>query len=241
MDVLLNYYDFLMNIFQKVKMTQFPNIEKAAEMIFQALKAGGRFLVTGTGHSHMIAEEFYARAGGFAQVCPILPTEFMLHEHPLKSTEVERISEYAEVIMKLYKIKAQDVIMIVSNSGRNGMIVELSRLAKEAGTKVIALTNIKHSKSELSRHPSGKRLYDFADIVIDNCGEHGDAAFQFEGLETPMGATSTAVGAFIAQAVSILLAKKFIDNNMEAPVFKSSNVDGGDEWNNILFSKYYNL
>ena len=112
------YYEYVVRNLNELCKTQSTNLEDAANMIFDALRNSGRFLVTGTGHSHMFAEEFYVRAGGFAHVNPILPGEFLLHEHPLKSTEVERIEQYAGVIMRLYKISSKDVLVIASNSGK---------------------------------------------------------------------------------------------------------------------------
>ena len=235
------YYEYVVRNLNELCKTQSTNLEDAANMIFDALRNSGRFLVTGTGHSHMFAEEFYVRAGGFAHVNPILPGEFLLHEHPLKSTEVERIEQYAGVIMRLYKISSKDVLVIASNSGRNGMTVELARLAKESGTKVIAFTNPRRPGGEKSRHSSGKYLYEYADIVIDSCTAPGDAGFRVPGLELCMGATSTIIGAFVAQTISILLAQKFNDNNMIPPVFKSSNIEEGDEWNEKLFAQYYGI
>lgn len=234
------YYQHVAVNLEKLYSTQIEKMDSAADCIFNTIQNDGRFLVTGTGHSHMFAEEFYVRAGGFAQVTAILPSEFLLHEHPLKSTEVERVEEYAKVIMKIYKISKNDVLVIASNSGKNGMVVELARLAQKCGSKVIAFTNPSHPE-EGSRHSSGKYLCDFSDIVIDNCAGPGDASFFVEEAGTGMGATTTISGAFVAQMISILLAKKYNQVGKKPPVFKSSNVSGGDDWNRELFSKYYGV
>jgi uncharacterized phosphosugar-binding protein len=236
-----NFYKYVTGNLEKLYRTQMEKIDEAATCIFEALQNGGRFLVTGSGHSHMFAEEFYVRAGGFAQVSPILPNEFLLHDHPLKSTIIERLEAYAKVIVDLYTINSKDVLVIASNSGRNGMSVELAKMAQECGTKVIAFTNPYHPEGSTSRHSSGKYLCDFSDVVIDNCTGPGDAAFFVEEANTGMGATSTMTGAFVAQTISILLAKKYKQAGMQPPVFKSSNVDGGDEWNKELFARFYGV
>lgn len=236
-----NYYQYVTANLEKLYTTQIEKIDEAATCIFEALQNGGRFLVTGSGHSHMFAEEFYVRAGGFAQVSPILPNEFFLHDHPLKSTVIERLEAYAKVIFDLYKINSKDVLVIASNSGRNGMTVELAKMAQECGVKVIAFTNPNHLAGSKSRHSSGKYLGDFSHVVIDSCTGPGDAAFFVEEANTGMGATSTMAGAFVAQTISILLAKKYHQAGLKPPVFKSSNVDGGDEWNKELFAKYYGV
>jgi uncharacterized phosphosugar-binding protein len=236
-----NFYKYVTGNLEKLYRTQMEKIDEAATCIFEALQNGGRFLVTGSGHSHMFAEEFYVRAGGFAQVSPILPNELLLHDHPLKSTIIERLEAYAKVIVDLYTINSKDVLVIASNSGRNGMSVELAKMAQECGTKVIAFTNPYHPEGSTSRHSSGKYLCDFSDVVIDNCTGPGDAAFFVEEANTGMGATSTMTGAFVAQTISILLAKKYKQAGMQPPVFKSSNVDGGDEWNKELFARFYGV
>ncbi|WML27214.1 SIS domain-containing protein [Neobacillus sp. OS1-33] len=236
-----SYYQYVTANLEKLYTTQIEKMGEAATCIFEALQHGGRFLVTGSGHSHMFAEEFYVRAGGFAQVSPILPNEFFLHDHPLKSTVIERIEAYAKVIFDLYKITSKDVLVIASNSGRNGMTVELAKMVQECGTKVIAFTNPIHPAGSKSRHSSGKYLCDFSNVVIDSCTGPGDAAFYVEEANTGMGATSTMAGAFVAQTISILLAKKYHQAGLKPPVFKSSNVDGGEEWNKELFAKYYGV
>ncbi len=238
---LQDFHNYVTEAVEKFYFTQLNNLKAAADLIAESIIKSGKFFVTGTGHSHMIAEEFYARAGGFGNVYPILPSEFMLHEHPLKSTAVERVTDYAGVIMKIYKIKQEDVMLIASNSGRNGMIVELARLVQEQGAKVIALTNPRKPENERSRHPGGKYLYEYADVVIDNCTGAGDAVFYVEEAGTCMGALSTITGAYGAQFISVLLSKKLASRGMIPPVFKSSNMDGGDEWNRALFEKYYGV
>jgi uncharacterized phosphosugar-binding protein len=236
-----NYYHYVIANLKNLYTTQIEKMDEAAKCIFEALQNGGRFLVTGSGHSHMFAEEFYVRAGGFAQVSPILPNEFLLHDHPLKSTIIERVEVYATVIFDLYKINSKDVLVIASNSGRNGMIVELAKMAQDCGAKVISFTNPHHIEGSKSRHSSGKYLCDFSNVVINNCTGPGDSAFYVKEADTGMGATSTIAGAFVAQTISILLAKKYHKAGLKPPVFKSSNVDGGDEWNKELFEKYYSV
>ncbi len=211
---------------------------EAAQIISERLKSGARFLVAGTGHSHMIAEELYTRAGGLACVTPILPAEFQLFEHPLKSTEVERLETYAGVIMKLYGISAGDAILVASNSGRNAMTVELARLAKEAGAAVIVFTSVSRPEGERSRHSSGLFLKDFADVIIDSCTPPGDAAFNVPGVDAGMGAVSSFIGVYMAQLLSIQIARLLASDGQRPPVFMSSNADGGDEWNKELFRRY---
>lgn len=233
------YLDFVMSKLEEVKEKEIQNIENAADLIVESCKKDGRFYVFGSGHSHMIAEEIYIRAGGLAYVKGILPPELMLHEMPNKSTYLERIDGYASSILDLYKIDENDTLMVISNSGRNNVPVEMCLYAKEKGASVIALTSLKHSTQVSSRHKSGKNIYEIADVVIDNCAEKGDAAFYIEGFDTPTGPTSDAIGTAIAQAIIVTVIDKLVRQGIKPPVFMSSNVDGADEYNDELFDKYY--
>jgi uncharacterized phosphosugar-binding protein len=219
--------------------TQSENIEKAAEFVCETCLQDGRFYVFGSGHSHMVAEEIYIRAGGLAFVKAILPEEVMLHQMPNKSTYLERIEGYSSAILNLYKVDAKDTIMIISNSGRNAVPVEMALAAKEKGLKVIAITSLSHSKETTSRHSSGKKLYELADVVIDNCAEKGDAAFDIPGTDSKVGPTSDAMGVAIAQALIAQTVENLVAKGFNPPIFKSSNVDGADKYNDALFDKYY--
>ena len=222
----------------KVVQNEAGMIQSAANMIFKTLKTEGKFFVVGSGHSHMMAEEIYVRAGGFAAIHPILDPELMLHQHPLKSTMVERLPGYAELLLNQYGVGAKDVLMVVSNSGRNSFPVEMAMGAKGRNCKVIALTNVTHSTQVSSRHSNGKKLMDVADLVIDNAGDFGDAATFVPGLETPVGATSTILGAFIMQSLIMEVVQNYVKDGMEPPVFRSSNIDGADEENRRLMEIY---
>lgn len=233
------YLDFVISIMEEIKMTQKDNIIKAAELVADSVMKGGRFYIFGSGHSHMIAEEIYIRAGGAAFVKAILEPSMMLHEMPNKSTYLERLQGYAEVLLRLHKVDKNDTVMVISNSGRNAVPVEMALEAKNLGAHVIALTSLKHSTTVTSRHKSGKKLYEVADVTIDNCGEIGDAVFEIDGLKTATGPTSDSTGTAIAQALIATTLDILVKQGYEPPVFVSSNVDGGDEINDRLFDKYY--
>lgn len=221
--------------------TQSEQLRRAAVTVVDALAVGGSFYAIGTGHSHMVGEEFYARAGGLACVKLIAPMELTLGEHPMKSTKIERIAEYARVVLTQYNLRKGDVLLISSNSGRNAMIVELALECARRGITTIGFTNLTHSRQVTSRHESGKRLFEVCDIVIDNCGCEGDAAMEIEGVRGKMGASSSLVGMFMAQGLSMEIAGEMAKRGMEVPVFLSSNLDAGDQWNQHLMEEYYGV
>jgi uncharacterized phosphosugar-binding protein len=240
METAARFFDHAQKKLQQVLEHEMPNIQTAAEFVTETCKAGGRFYVFGSGHSHMVAEEIYLRAGGLALVHGILPPELMIHQQPItKGTYLERVEGYAPALVELYRVGPEDTIMVISNSGRNPVPLEMCLAAKAKGAKVIAMTSMQHAKSCASRHSSGKKMYEIADVTIDNWGEPGDAAFPIEGLDTPIGPTSSLTGVTIAQALVCQVVDNLVKAGLEPPVFKSSNSDGGDAHNNRMFETYY--
>lgn len=234
----LEYTENIKNIIDIIATEGCESIEKSAEIIAQTLINGNRIYLFGTGHSHMLAEELFYRAGGLVNIQPILVDSLMLHVSASGSTVAEREEGIAEKIFSEYSMGEKDTVIIISNSGRNGVIVDMALLCKEKGLNVIALTNLEHTYASASRHKSGKRLCEIADVVLDNGGCVGDACIEVDGVSGKICPTSTVCGAFIlnavvAEAVDICAKKGFIPDH-----FASSNIDGGDEINNSLVEKY---
>lgn len=240
-DILAEFGAHIHGILNRFQETQSEVLGRVAGAVADRMENGGILYVVGSGHSHMVGEEFYARAGGLACVRLIAPMELTLGEHPMKSTVVERSADYAYVLLTQYKITEKDMVMIVSNSGRNAMSVELALELKRRGIPTVAVTSLAHAKGSSSRHSSGKRLFEICDYVIDNCGCPGDAAMEIPGIAGKMGATSSIVGMFLAQSLSMLLAQELKRRKMEVPVFLSSNLDAGDAWNRHIMEKYYGI
>ncbi|VEI03665.1 Uncharacterized protein containing SIS (Sugar ISomerase) phosphosugar binding domain [Acidipropionibacterium jensenii] len=207
---------------QRVVDTQLDAILDASRLICDTLSAGGRWWVFGTGHSHMIAEEFYGRAGGLTDIHPILEPALMLHESLAKSTLLERRAGLADDLLEVHGPTRGDVIVIASNSGRNAVPVEMAEGARQRGVAVIAITSMAHSRSVTSRAPSGKRLFELADVVIDNCGTPGDAAV--DGEQGGVGATSTLTGALIAQAITVEVVGQMRTRGTPVDTYTSFNI-----------------
>jgi uncharacterized phosphosugar-binding protein len=138
---------------------QKEKIEQAADWIADCLANEGFIYTSGTGHSHIFSEEIFYRAGGFARVVAILDEALMLHKDASYSTEVERTEGYAATLFEEYPISKKDIFIISSNSGRNTVSIEMAMIAKEKGAKVIVITNLKHTQSVTSRHPSEKTAF----------------------------------------------------------------------------------
>ena len=201
-------------------------IHEAAQLLFDAECSGHKIFTFGTGHSHMIAK-----------IYPILEIELTLLTHPTKSTHIERTADYADILETLYDVKEGDVVIAASNSGRNSLVIEyLSRL-KKRGVKIIAITSLAHSKTIASRHASGLRLFELADIALDNRAPYGDATTSLSNTIT-MGPVSTLTSCYLSQLLIGTFVEKLIAAGHDAPVFRSSNSDGADAYNQELFDRY---
>jgi uncharacterized phosphosugar-binding protein len=188
----------------------------------------------GTGHSHMIGLELFVRAGGLANVNAMLDTMVLTSEGSRRSAEIERISGLSKIIFDQHKVAENDIMIIISNSGRNAMPLEMAMIAKEKGIKSIAITSLEQSKKYPSRHPSGKKLYEIADLVLDNCVPPGDGLLEIGGNLT--GAASTLSGIFLINLIATEAMKIASAEGAKLPIFHSQNIDGFS--NEELYEKY---
>lgn len=234
----VEYFENIQKIMNRIMTEQMENIEKAARAVADTLENGGRVHAFGTGHSHMLAEEIFYRAGGLVNVNPILESGLMLHESASKSTALERLEGYGEIIFDFNNITNKDILFLFSNSGRNGVAIDLALIAKERGVKTVVITNMLHTMQGKSRHSSGKKLYEAGEIVIDNCGCIGDASMNIEKIGRNVAPTSTAAGAAILNAIEARAVEIMVEEGYMPEVFSSSNVDGGDEINEAYIKKY---
>ncbi len=212
-------------------------LESAASAIADTWQAGGMVYAFGTGHAHLLSLEGFYRAGGPVRMVPILKDELMLHVSASESSAWERKEGYAAKLLLEYPVKAGDCLIVFSNSGRNAVPVEMALEAKKRGMTVIAMTSLKHSRSCSPRNTENLHLFEAADIVIDNCGRIGDAAVETADHRM-IGATSTAVGAALWQAILCRADEMLLSRGCQGETFASSNIDGGDAINEKLIEKY---
>ncbi len=234
----LEYTQAMQTILNTIVEQEMGKIIQAAEVIANAIAQDGILYTFGTGHSHIIAEDVAYRAGGLVPVDAILEASLTGHEKVRQSEFMERVEGMARVILEYYHPSAKDAIVIISNSGRNAAPIEMAMRAHELGMQVIAVTSLSHSQGTTSRHSSGKKLYQLADIVIDNHCIKGDAMIHMEGLPMPVGAGSGVAGLFILHTIVVQTVQFLLERGIEAPVFMSGNLDGSDEYNNRLMDRY---
>ncbi|RCK76840.1 MAG: hypothetical protein ANABAC_3265 [Anaerolineae bacterium] len=237
MTIIARYFDTVHQALQKAEETQTPVVQQAAQLTAQRLMAGNILHVFGTGHSHILAEEVFFRAGGLVQVNAILDPALMLHLSASKSTDLERLENYARIVLQRYDLREGDVFLVVSNSGRNAVPIEAALYAREHGLLVIAMTSATAYAALPSRHPSGKKLTDVADIVIDTCVPEGDAALSLPGLEQRFGPLSTILGSALIQAYICAIIETMLKHQVQPRVLISANVDSGQD-HSVLFQEY---
>lgn len=224
--IFYEYINGLQTILERIKREQAENIRQAGRLAAEAISRGGIVHAFGTGHSHIIAEEAFFRAGGIAAINPILDERLIFLKGALESTRAERESGLAESLIEREDVKSEDVSIIISNSGRNAAPVEMALEMKARGVRVIAITNLEQSQAAASRHASGKKLYELADITIDNCVPPGDALISLDGLNSKTGASSTVAGAAIVHSIVIEALNELLKRGEYAPVLPSANVEG---------------
>lgn len=233
------YIDTVLHTIETAWNSQQPALMQASELLYAAIRDKHSVFVFGCSHAGMLAEEVFYRTGGLAILNPIFFSGTLLNTRPVTMTsKLERLPGLGTIIVEENGVKSGDCLIVHSNSGRNTVPVEMAMAAREKGVSVIGITSIQHSMSVTSRHPSGKKLFEVCDVVIDNCGVPGDAAIKLEGLAEPMGPTSTAVGASLIHAIVIEAVERLLADGITPPVFMSANLDGGDAHNQKIFEEY---
>jgi uncharacterized phosphosugar-binding protein len=213
-------------------------IQKVSEMVADSVTNGGVLHVFGTGHTMILAEEVFYRAGSLAAINAMLDNGVSIHFGGPKSSQMERLEGYADIIISQYDVRPGEVIIILSNSGRNAVPIEMAMAARRKGLRIVAVTSLGFSRSVPSRHSSGKRLFELADIVIDNKVPPGDATMEIRELRQKMGPISTIINAVILHTIIMQACQVMLKKGFAPPVWMSANLEGGDEFNLEYISRY---
>jgi len=234
-----DYISQVLRLLQETYARQQETLQMAATWIADALASDGVLYVFGASHAGIITEELTYRAGGLVPVSPIFIPGLTCDVRPLPLTSVlERIDGYALAAVKHIPISPSDVVLVHSVSGRNAAPVEVALYAKQQGAKVIALTALDYSQSVSPRSSTGYRLFEVADLVIDNGAPRGDAIVQLPGFPQPIAPVSTVLGAALVNAVVAEACAILLERGITPPVFMSANLDGGDAHNAKLMERY---
>lgn len=232
-----HYWQEVSTMGSEVLAAQRPLLVELAGRMAQTVMQDRRIFIFGTGHSHMMAEEAFFRAGGLAAAVPILSGELMLHENPFLSSRLERTPGLAAPLLDQYQPQEGEMLFIFSNSGVNQLPVEMAIEGRLRGLVVVGVCSRAYaSVAPISR--IGKRLEDIADYCLDNGGVPGDAVIPVGLTGWRTGATSTILGALLWNCLlseTLLLLNEL---GAELPVIASFNMPGADAHNQTVLAKW---
>lgn len=233
MSLAQKFFDCSNELQKRVYAANKETLKAAGKRIADSIAADGVLHTFGSGHSQILAAEIERRAGG------LVPVSSM--DDPANGWP-EQIPGYGARLFQRYAyqyaVRPGDLVIVISNSGRNASPIEVALEAKAAGLEVLAMTSLDMSKATTSRHPSGKKLYEIADYVLDNGGMPGDAAIDAPGFQYKVGPTSTMSGALLLNLLSMEIIEQLIAQGVTPPTYVSQNADGGAEHNEALADKY---
>lgn len=235
------YLEALTPIMSAVSDQALGPVQEAADLITAALLADGVVQAFGSGHSEALAMEIAGRAGGLVPTNRIALRDLVLlggePAELLTSGVLERDPTVARRLYDLVGPRPADIFVIASNSGVNGSIVELARIVKDHGHRLIAITSLQHTSGVDSRHPSGQKLIDLADVVLDNHAPYGDSVLDLPG-GGKVCAVSSITAALLAQMIVAEVVRRLTDAGRTPPVYLSANIPAGDDHNHTLEAKY---
>ena len=231
------YASLLTNIINNIALVQKESIHKAATAVKDVLAADGLIYVFGCGHSHMLAEETFYRAGGLACVYPLFCGPLMLHESAQESSHLEKEAGFYRRVLDGLSLTERDMLFVVSTSGVNAVPVELADAVHSRGIPVIGISSSAYASQE-ARNPLGKHLSEVCSLCLDNVAPHGDACLQPEGLPIKMTPVSTITSAFILNSILAEGTQLALHDGVEVPVYMSGNIPGGAEYNRSLIERF---
>ena len=235
------YLSTTIQLLSRIMDEELEAIEKAARIIADAIEQGHCLFAFGCTHSSLPIQDLVYRAGGLMLVNPLFgPGITALDIKPTTiSSAMEQLPGYAKVILDNSPIKSGDVLILVSVSGRNAVPIEMAQIAKDRGIKVIGVTSREYSESVISRHPSGKKMNDFADIVLDNKAPKGDAVLEAKEVPQKFNPVSGVTSIALLQSLIAATIEDLIERGIVPPIFLAANVDGGAEYNARLIKQYH--
>jgi uncharacterized phosphosugar-binding protein len=221
------YLSAVQKIIAKIATTQLDAIERAAEICSDTIVRDGLVFCWGGGHSRMSVEEMFPRIGSYPGFYPMVELALTFYTNVVgndgleQSFFIERAEGYADAILRSYEFGPHDSMICFSSTGINGVVIDMALGAKERGMPVIAVTSVEHADSTTSRHKSGRKLKEIADVVIDNCTPPGDAVVDIEGLKYKVSPTSTVGAATVVNALKARTAELMLQKGVEPVVLTS--------------------
>ena len=230
------YHDALIEILGRLQADESATVAGVAQRAKAVVEGGGLLHVFGSGHSAILAEEAFHRAGGLAPVRPLFFPALTPYTAPRVAGRLERLEGVTPALLEQARARAGDMVFIASNSGVNAAAIEMAQAARAAGLVTVAITSVAHAKATPSRHSSGKKLMDLTDFVIDNHCPSGDAIVDVGGVG--VGAGSTVANCWIWHTMAVELCRLLAAEGKSLPVWVSANRPGGDALNEGLEKQY---
>ena len=213
MALMHRYQKAVDDLFAKVRDTQTETIIKAGTMIADAVANGGKVYLNDICHS--IEMDLIYRGGG-----PIFYKKFKKEEH-------------------MESLKAGDVLVVSSVSGRTAHVVDLAWEAMEKGVNVIAFTSMEYARQVDPVHPSGKKLYEFVTLAVDNCAPAAEAMLEVDGIEARFAAASGIASDYIMWNITSVVVEKMLEKGLTPGILKSANFPGGNDYNKQIIEPHY--
>ncbi len=214
-------------------------IEAAAGLLVECIVGGGAIWSFGASHSFMLTEELVYRTGGLMLVNPVYPHGMNILVRPMPLTsQLERVVGLGRALFGSVSARKGDVLLLASTSGRNAVAIDMALAAREKGVSVIGITSLAYSSGVTSRHPSGCKMPELCTLVLDNGAPYGDAAVELPGLSQRVGPLSSVTGCALVNALVAEVVAKLLAQGVTPPVYMSANLDGGDEHNAELLTRY---
>ena len=237
------YLEKIIENLKDVTILQAENIRKAANLMADAIEQDRLINVyAGGGHTTLCMGEMFFRAGGLANINPLMETGLSVFNQAKKYQELERTVNYGSAIMKYYDLKKDDVLIIFHNIGINPATIDAAMEAKKNGVKIIAVSSSawqnEMPQDHFIRHPNKTNLFDYADVCIDDFNPVGDAVVNVPGLDTPIAPVSNIIDFYIAHLMEIETVRRCVERGITPPVWSSANTPGGDEKNAAYLEKY---
>jgi uncharacterized phosphosugar-binding protein len=231
-------------ILDRIEATQLDAIARTASLAARAIADGGLVHLFGTGHSRIPLEEMFPRYGSYPGFHPIAELSMTFHTQVAgangqrQAMYIERMEGLAEVILANFQFAPADVMVVFSASGLTAVPIEMAMGAQARGLPVVAVTSVAQSMAREPDHPTGTRLLDHADIVIDLCTPAGDALVRLEGLDTPIGPGSTVANAAIVNEIKVQTAALLLEQGALPPVLTSAAVVGPERSAELFEAAY---
>jgi len=219
-------------------------IEQAADWFATTILAGRMVHLFGSGHSRILVEEMWPRYGSFPGFNPLVELSLSFHNLVVGSNGqrqamfLENVSGLAERILRNFDLAPEDSALVVSSSGCNLVPIEMAALFRQRGVKVVALISKRHADASASKHPSGKKLADFADLILDTGAPAGDAMVTIPGLPTPVSPGSTIGGCLLINAIKAEVAARLTRAGRPPKVLTAPPLVGAEKATALFESAY---